>query len=112
MQRQVRIMVNPTLQLPKKELENFCRRWKVAELSVFGSAIRDDFGPDSDVDLLVSFLPEAQWSLFDHIQMEEELKELLARDVDLVSRRAIEQSKNWIGRKSILQHQEVIYAAG
>ena len=92
-------------------IDEFCRRWKVAELALFGSALRDDFGADSDVDLLVTFAPDAEWSLFDHVQMEQELKVLLKRDVDLVSRRAIERSKNWIRRSNILKAAQVIYAA-
>lgn len=92
-------------------LAEFCRRWKVAELALFGSALRDDFGVDSDIDLLVTFAPDAEWSLFDHVQMELELKALLKRDVDLVSRRSIERSKNWIRRNNILKTAQVIYAA-
>jgi len=91
---------------PRDWLENFCRRWKIQELSVFGSALRDDFGPDSDLDLLVSFAPDADWSLLDHVAMEEELSGALQRKVDLVSRRAVERSSNWIRRKAILESAE------
>ena len=94
----------------KEALAEFCRRWKVAELAVFGSILGQDFGPDSDVDLLVTFRPEADWGLFDHVKMEQELKTLLKREVDLVSRRAIERSQNWIRRKRILNSAQVVYA--
>lgn len=91
---------------PRAWLEDFCRRWKIVELSVFGSALRDDFRPDSDLDLLVSFASDAEWSLLDHIAMEEELSSGLNRKVDLVSRRAVERSSNWIRQKAILESAE------
>lgn len=92
--------------IPKDRLEEFCCRWKIAELSVFGSALREDFRPDSDLDLLVSFAPDADWSLLDHVAMEEELTGIVGRRVDLVSQRAIERSSNWIRRKTILESAE------
>jgi predicted nucleotidyltransferase len=76
---------------------------------LFGSVLRDDFRPDSDVDVLVTFAPEAEWSLFDHVTMEEELSSILGHKVDLVSRRAIERSRNWIRRKAILEAAEPFY---
>jgi uncharacterized protein len=103
-------MLNTQVQIPKEALAEFCRRWQVSELAIFGSALRDDFREDSDLDLLISFAPEAEWSLFDHVRMQEELQTLLGRKVDLVSRRAIEHSQNWIRRKSILDNAQVIYA--
>ena len=96
--------------IPIAQLEEFCRRWKIAELRVFGSALRDDFRPDSDLDLLVRFAPEADWSLLDHVAMEEELTGILGRKVDLVSQRAIEGSANWIRRKAILEGAEPYFA--
>jgi predicted nucleotidyltransferase len=93
-------------------VDRFCRRWKIRTLSVFGSALRDDFRPESDVDVLVSFEPSAEWSLLDHFQMQEELAALLGREVDLVSRRAVERSPNWIRRNAILGTAETVYVAG
>jgi len=69
------------VEIDKARLAEFCHRWKVAELAQFGSSLRDDFGPGSDVDFLVSFAPDADWSLFDHFRMEQELAEMLGRDV-------------------------------
>ena len=66
-----------------ERIVDFCRRWKIAEFSVFGSVLREDFRPDSDVDVLVTFAPDAQYSLFDLVHIEEELKEILGRKVDL-----------------------------
>ncbi len=97
--------------IPDLALASFCRRWKIRELALFGSVLSKAFGPASDVDVLVTFLPEAEWSLLDHIQMEEELSILLGREVDLVSKRAIERSENWLRRRAILESAEVVYAA-
>jgi predicted nucleotidyltransferase len=96
---------------PPGAIEDFCRRWKIVELAVFGSVLRDDFRPDSDIDFLVRFAPDARWSLFDHARMERELEELLGREVDLVSRSAVERSRNWIRREEILGTARTLYAA-
>ncbi len=97
--------------IPEDEIADFCRRWRITELALFGSVLRSDFRPDSDVDVLVSFAPDARWSLFDLATMEHELEAILGREVDLVERRAIEQAENYIRRKSILDNAEVIYAS-
>jgi hypothetical protein len=97
------------LEIDEERVAGFCRRWKITELALFGSVLRDDFGPDSDVDFLVSFDPEAHWGIFDIIGMEQELSDLVGRKVDLVSRRAIERSPNWIRRNAILTGAEPIY---
>jgi predicted nucleotidyltransferase len=99
------------ISIPRKKLAEFCQRWKISELALFGSVLRDDFRPSSDIDLLVSFSPEARISLFDLVRMQNELKEIFGREVDLVERRAIEKSENYIRRKSILSNTKVIYAA-
>jgi predicted nucleotidyltransferase len=104
--RQAADMLREKIRIPAGWLEDFCRRWKIVELSVFGSALREDFHPDSDLDLLVSFAPEAAWSLLDHVAMEEEISRTLGRKVDLVSRRSVERSPNWIRRKAILESAE------
>ncbi len=89
----------------------YCRKWKVTELALFGSVLREDFRPDSDVDVLVTFAQDAKWSLFDLVEMQDELGQLLGRDVDLVEREAIEKSENYIRRKHILSNTEIIYVA-
>ena len=99
------------IELPAVKLAEFCRRWKVAELAVFGSVLGPDFKPDSDVDMLVTFGADARWSLLDHVRMQDELSDLLGRKVDLVSRKGIERSRNYIRRRAILETSEVIYAA-
>ena len=97
--------------IPEGEIIEFCHRWQVTEMSLFGSALRGDFGPDSDIDVLVSFASDVQWSLFDLVTMQEELEVIFGRDVDLLERTAVEQSENYIRRKSILGRLEVVYAA-
>jgi uncharacterized protein len=94
----------------KNKIAEFCRRWKIQELALFGSALRDDFRPDSDIDLLVTFTADADWGLFDHVKMEQELQSLLNRDVDLITRRAVEQSDNWLRRNEILKTAQVIFS--
>jgi len=97
--------------IPRENIAEFCGRWKITELALFGSVLRDDFRPDSDVDVLVTFAHDAHWSLFDMVEMRDELKALFGRGVDLVSRRGIEASRNYIRRKAILSSAEVIHAA-
>lgn len=99
------------VKIDQARLKGFAERWKIAELSFFGSVLGDDFGPENDVDTLVRFLPTADWGLFDHVRMQKELGEVLGRNVHLVSRRAIESSDNWIRRRAVLETVEVIYAA-
>jgi predicted nucleotidyltransferase len=96
---------------PAERIAEFCRRWKISELSLFGSSLREDFRPDSDIDLLYTFESDARRSLFDLVEMEDELSQLLGRKVDLVSRRAVERSHNWIRRKAILESARRVYGS-
>lgn len=105
----MREAIRSRLALSDAELAAFCQRWQIAELSLFGSALRADFRDDSDIDLLATFAPDARWSLIDHIAMERELAELLGRKVDLLTRRSVERSDNWIRRRSILESAESVY---
>ncbi len=91
------------LLLDRARLAAFCRRWGVAEFALFGSVLREDFGSESDVDVLVTFSPDVQRSLFDLVDMEDELTRIFGRKVDLVTRRAVEESENWIRRQAILR---------
>ena len=103
-------MITLPIQLPKAQINKFCKNWKINELALFGSILRDDFRPDSDIDVLVTFGSNADWSLFDHVKMQQELENILGRKVDLVSKRAIEHSHNWIRRQEILETAKIIYA--
>lgn len=97
--------------LPMEALEQFCRRWQIEELALFGSALREDFGPDSDIDLLVTFAPGSERSLDDLIAMQEEIEAIFGRSVDLVNRRTVEESRNYIRRRAILRSAKTIYVA-
>lgn len=99
------------IDIPHDRLEAFCTRWQVSELALFGSVLRDDFAPDSDVDMLVRFRPEARHTLLDLAEMERELGNALGRRTDLVERSAIERSANYIRRRAILGAAETIYVA-
>ncbi len=97
------------LDLPRENIVEFCRRWRIVELALFGSILRDDYRDDSDVDFLVTFEDNHPWSLFDHMHMEDELCEMLGRKVDLVSRRGLENSRNYLRKANILDSVHVIY---
>ena len=99
------------ISIDKHKIAEFCRKWKITEFALFGSVLRDDFTPDSDVDVLVTFAPDAGHGLFDLLHMQEEITQVLGRKVDLVSRAGIERSPNYIRRKAILSFTEVVYAA-
>jgi uncharacterized protein len=101
-------MTKHGIDLDSKAIRAFCRKWKITELAVFGSIVRDDFGPDSDVDFLVSFDESEDWGLFELFDMEKELGEIVGRKVDLVERAGVERSLNYIRRKHILQTAEPI----
>ncbi len=99
------------LNVTPAQLTDFCRRWEVRELALFGSVLRDDFGPQSDVDVLVEFSPDARWSLFDHVRMQDELSELFGRNVDLVTKKGVERSRNAVRRRAILEGAQVVDVA-
>jgi predicted nucleotidyltransferase len=96
--------------LPQKSIHKLCQRWQITELAAFGSVLRDDFHPNSDIDLLVTFSPTSDWGLLEHIKIQQELETILGRKVDLISKRAIERSQNWVRRQEILSTAQKIYA--
>ncbi len=97
--------------LPIDEVRDFCRRWRILRLEVFGSVLREDFTPDSDIDFLATFAPDADIGLLDLGRAEQELSLILGRPADILSRRATERSSNWLRRESILGSAREIYAA-
>jgi predicted nucleotidyltransferase len=105
-------MVAINLGVTDEQIASVCRQWKVTRLAVFGSAAAGKLRTDSDIDLLVTFAQNAEWSMFDHYRMEEELTKLFGREVDLVSIKAAEESTNPICRREILESARQIYAAG
>jgi len=94
------------IEFDRRRIAEFCGKWKVKELALFGSVLRDDFGPDSDVDVLVTFEPEAPWSLFDWGDMMEELKAIFGREVHLIEKAGL---RNPFRRHAILSTKEVVY---
>ena len=103
-------LVEP-LKMSEPQIAEFCRRWHIEEFSLFGSALREDFSADSDVDVMAVFAPESRHSLFDLVTMEDELAAIFGRKVDFVVRRDIERSDNYIRRREILSSAKVVYAA-
>ena len=103
--------MSPRIAIDPGRIADFCGKWRISRLELFGSVLRDDFRPDSDVDLLVTYEPGASPSLRQLTEIEEELRGILGRDVDLVPRKMIEASPNYIRRKSILSTVMEIYAA-
>lgn len=101
-------MMIPKVNVSQEAIASFCDRWKITEFALFGSILRDDFRPDSDVDVLVSFAPDEKWSLWDIIAMKEELEKLFGREVDLVQKDCL---RNPFRRYEILSTKQVIYAA-
>jgi hypothetical protein len=99
--------ISPKVEVSQDAIASFCQRWKITEFALFGSILRDDFRQHSDVDVLVSFAPDAKWSLWDIIAMKEELETLFGRKVDLVEKVTL---KNPFRRYEILSTKQVIYA--
>jgi hypothetical protein len=101
-------MSRAKIDLPMDKISEFCTRWKISELALFGSVLREDFRADSDVDVLIEFAVDAKWSLFEWVDMIEELKSIFGREIDLASKRAL---RNPFRRHGILATREIVYAA-
>lgn len=97
-----------SIELPKEKIAEFCQRWKITEFAMFGSVLRDDFRPGSDIDILVTFADDCGHSLFDLVQIQQELEVILAHEVDLVEKGGL---RNPFRRHNILNSMEIIYAA-
>jgi predicted nucleotidyltransferase len=100
-------MITP-LFIDRNLIGEFCRRWSIAEFALFGSILRTDFGPGSDVDVLVTFAADAPWTLWDLSRMRAELESIFGRDVDLVEKKAL---RNPYRRQAILADHQVLYAS-
>lgn len=105
-------MVRKVPTLPMADIAEVCRKYGVTELAVFGSALGDDFRPDSDIDFLVTFENDDSGPWMSKVTgLEEDLGALFGRKVDVVFRKGLEQSRNWIRRREILDAAVVIYEA-
>jgi uncharacterized protein len=103
-------MTISAIELPVQQIQEFCQKWQVTEFALFGSVLRDDFRPDSDIDILITFSPTAKRGLAETLQMRDELQAIFNRKIDLIVKAAIERSENWLRRKNILESAQVIYA--
>jgi len=101
-------MLQAGVAVPMEKISAFCRKWKISEFALFGSVLRNDFRSDSDVDVLIAFAKDADWTLYDRIDMADELKEIFGREVDLVTKKSL---RNPFRRHSILTTKKVLYAA-
>jgi uncharacterized protein len=104
-------MANIAIEIDQDKLRDFCQRWKVTEFALFGSVLREDFSPESDVDVLVTFAEDARWTLLHMVDMKDELEALFGRPVDLLTRRGVEQSHNRFRRESILDSAVILDVA-
>ncbi|PNW39885.1 UNVERIFIED_CONTAM: DNA polymerase subunit beta [Euhalothece sp. KZN 001] len=102
--------VTRNLSLPLDQIEEFCQRWQITELALFGSVLRDDFSPESDIDILVTFDENFKRGLDETLQIQEELEGLFGRKVDLIIKSAIARSYNWLRSQYILNSAQVMYA--
>ncbi len=100
--------IQPRLPVPHERIADFCKRWKVTQFSLFGSVLREDFGPESDVDVLVVFEPGVRHDLKASCAMEDELRAMFGRNIDLVERRLV---VNPFRRYEILTTRRILYAA-
>ena len=101
-----------SVDIPVEHLHDFCQRWKVSELAVFGSALNENYPIESDLDLLISFEKDVQWGLFDLVNMELELGKIFDKNIDLVEKRAVTNSENYLRRRGILDNAQIIYQSG
>lgn len=101
-------MTQPKIDFPRDKIDAFCRKWKVKELALFGSVFREDFRPDSDIDVLVSFEPDGGITFDNRVEMQDELAEIFGRDVDLVEKDAV---RNPFRHHNVLTTREIVYAA-
>jgi predicted nucleotidyltransferase len=106
-----RATLSERISVPRKTLEEFCRRWHITKLEVFGSVLRDDFDAESDVDFLASFESGGGPSGIDWFQFKEELAQIVGRRVDVLDRRLVERSRNLYRRHHILREATPIHGS-
>jgi uncharacterized protein len=99
------------LHVTEEQIAAFCRKWQIVRFELFGSVLREDFDERSDVDVLATFLEGSRHGLSELLSMEEDLQAFFGRHVDLIERRLIETSRNWVRRRNILQSARLLYAA-
>lgn len=105
-------LIEERIGLSLQEIASFCQRWQITEMALFGSVLRSDFHPHSDIDFLLRFSPTARQGLLTLAHIKHHLQDLTGRKVDLLLMPSIEQSDNWIRRHDILSTAQVIYEQG
>ncbi len=103
--------MEPRIPIDAQKIRAFCEKWQIVEFALFGSVLTGEFRPDSDIDVMVEFTRDAPWTLLDMVDMEDELRSLFGRRVDLLTRYSVEHSENYLMRKSILEGARTVYAA-
>ena len=99
------------LDIQEEQLHKICKKYLIKELALFGSALRDDFTENSDIDLLVEFVPDSGITLFNIVDLRDEFEKLFGREVDIVSKNAVRRSRNFIRKNAILKDYKVIYVS-
>ena len=94
--------------IPIEEIKQFCQRWKIKEFYLFGSVLRNDFNENSDIDIIVKFFPNSNWS-WKILDMDDELEQIFGRKVDVINQEVIEEDNNWLRRKNILSTATLVY---
>jgi predicted nucleotidyltransferase len=101
--------ISSRIGLSIEEIAEFCEKWNIESMDLFGSVLREDFGPDSDIDFLITYTPGAPRGLLKRVRMKYELEDLTNRSVDVIVRKSIEDSENWIRQREILTTAQNIY---
>lgn len=101
-------VIRDRLKASSTQIADFCQRWKIVEFALFGSVLRDDFRSNSDIDVLLTFSPNPGWSLFDWVDMKDELEAMFGRKVDIADKEGL---NNPYRRYEILKTSQVIYAS-
>jgi len=104
-------MLKANIDIEYSKIVSFCKKWGIKEFSIFGSVLRDDFNSESDIDVIIDFDESRAYTLSECVRMEVELEDIFNRKVDLIWKRSIEKSENYIRRKHILDSVEVLYVA-
>jgi len=109
MLKQIDSNIQQRLGLSVEEIVDFCQKWNIIELSLFGSVLSDQFRPDSDIDILINFSSNARQGLLTLAKLKHELEDKIGREVDVALKDSVENSENWIRRNDILTTAQVIY---
>jgi predicted nucleotidyltransferase len=104
-------MISQNFNVPPGQIKELCDRWQITEFALFGSVLRDDFQPSSDIDVLITFAPSARKGLLTLVRIKHELEDLLGREVDILTKKSIEQSSNINRSRNILESAQVLYVA-